>query len=145
VKVNSKILIASDHAGFGLKEQLKSYFADRFDFIDLGTDSENSVDYPEFGKKIAEEIQNKTAKFGVLICGSGVGISIAANRNKFVRAALCQTIEIAELARKHNDANVLALGARLTDLNTSIAIFEKFFSTEFEGGRHEIRVKKLSD
>ncbi|HCR86437.1 MAG TPA: ribose 5-phosphate isomerase B [Alphaproteobacteria bacterium] len=138
-----KILIASDHAGFELKEYIKSSLSAKFDFIDLGTNSDESVDYPDFGKKLAAEIENKTAEFGIVICGSGIGISIAANRNKAVRAALCLTEEMALLARKHNDANVLALGARLTPVQTNLNIIEKFFSTSFDGGRHSERVNKL--
>lgn len=140
--MKEKILIASDHAGFELKEFIRRKF-DNYQFIDLGTDSTESVDYPDYGHKLAQEIENKTAEKGILICGSGIGISIAANRNKAVRAALCTSEEMALLARKHNDANVLALGARITSTENNLKIIEKFLTTPFDGGRHEDRVKKL--
>ncbi len=139
-----KILIASDHAGFKLKEELKSSLATEFEFIDLGTNSEGSVDYPDFGTALAKAIENKKAEFGILICGSGVGISIAANRNPAVRAALVYNEEIAKLSRQHNDANVICLGARFLDITTARKLVEIFLNTPFEGGRHENRVKKLS-
>lgn len=139
-----KILIAADHAGFKLKEELKSYLSKNFEVIDLGTNSEQSVDYPDFGTALAKAIENRKAEKGILICGSGVGISIAANRNKAVRAALVCNEEIAKLARQHNDANVICLGARLTDTTTAIKLVDIFLTTSFEGGRHETRVKKLS-
>jgi RpiB/LacA/LacB family sugar-phosphate isomerase len=110
-----KILIASDHAGFKLKEDLKSHLSKNFEVIDLGANSEDSVDYPDFGTALAKAIENKKAETGVLICGSGIGISIAANRNPAVRAALVYNEEIAKLSRLHNDANVICLGARFTD------------------------------
>lgn len=139
-----KVLIASDHAGYKLKEFLKASFAQQYKFIDLGTNATKSVDYPDFGSRLAAEIAKKTAEIGVLVCGSGIGISIAANREPKVRAALCYNEEAAELSRKHNNANVLCLGARMTNEKEALKTFKKFFSTEFEGGRHEIRVEKLS-
>lgn len=138
-----KILIASDHAGYRLKEFLKASFAQKYNFIDLGTNSKVSVDYPDFGNSLAKEIAAETAEFGVLVCGSGIGISIAANREPKVRAALCYNEDAAELSRLHNDANVLCLGARMTNEKDALKTFKKFFSTEFEGGRHEKRVEKL--
>lgn len=140
----SKIAIASDHAGFNLKEAIKNHFADSVEWLDLGTDSEESVDYPDFGKALGEAITNGEAPRGVVICGSGIGISIAANRFPKVRAALCMTKEMAHLARQHNDANVLALGERLVDTERAIEIVDVFLNTEFEGGRHQRRVDKLS-
>ncbi len=139
-----KILIASDHAGFKLKEDLKSHLSKNFEVIDLGTNSEDSVDYPDFGTALAKAIENKKAETGVLICGSGIGISIAANRNPAVRAALVYNEEIAKLSRLHNDANVICLGARFTDSATAKKLVDIFLNTGFEGGRHENRVKKLS-
>lgn len=139
VSIKPKIYIASDHAGFDLKAFLIKKFPT---LIDLGTDSAESVDYPDFAKKLGQEIQE--GDFGILICGSGVGISIAANRFKNIRAALCLNEKIAELARRHNDANVLCLGARLINEEKAIEIIEKFLATKFEGGRHIERVKKLS-
>lgn len=138
-----KIVFGSDHAGFELKEKLKAYLKG-YEIIDIGTNSTDSVDYPDFGKKAAEVIADGTAELGIIICGSGIGISIAANRNPKVRAALCITPEMAKLSRQHNDANILALGARLTSESESQLIVDAFLKTAFEGGRHEGRVKKLS-
>ncbi|MEM7679899.1 MAG: ribose 5-phosphate isomerase B [Pseudomonadota bacterium] len=138
----AKIAIASDHGGYKLKEKIKEHFAD-FDWLDLGTDSDESVDYPEFGQALARAITNGEAEQGVLICGSGIGISIAANRFAAVRAALCTSEEMATLSRQHNNANVIALGERITDEATALKCVETFFNTNFEGGRHERRVGKL--
>ena len=146
IRKSLPILIASDHAGFNLKEFLitelkKAGFAP----IDLGCDSaEKSVDYPDFAQKLAKKIIAKKAKFGILVCGSGVGISIAANRFKEVRAALCANAKVAKLSRLHNDANVICLGARLTAPSAALNAVKVFLKTEFEGGRHERRVAKLS-
>ncbi|MCF8496305.1 MAG: ribose 5-phosphate isomerase B [Alphaproteobacteria bacterium] len=137
------IALASDHAGYALKERLKARLSGQIEFLDLGTDSEQSVDYPDFGRAAAQALQDGRAERAILICGSGIGISIAANRFAFVRAALCVNPEMARLARLHNDANVLALGARLVDEDTAVACVEVFLNTAFEGGRHEGRVKKL--
>jgi len=140
-----RFAIASDHAGFALKEALKAKFADKIDFLDLGVEEEARVDYPDYGYKLGQAIQDGEAARGIVICGSGIGISIAANRFPSVRAALCMTPEMAKLARQHNDANVLALGQRLVDEDTAFEIVEAFLNTEFEGGRHAGRVEKLSD
>lgn len=140
-----KISIASDHAGFKLKEFLiRSLKNKKDEVLDLGTDSENSVDYPDFGKKLAEHIAENRSNLGILICGSGVGISIAANRNPKVRAALCWNNEVAKLARQHNDANVICLGARFVSEEQALEMVNTFLSTAFEGGRHTKRVEKLS-
>ena len=139
-----KLVFAADHAGYELKEQLKSYLNGKYQIRDLGTDSVDSVDYPDFGKSAAEAIAAGQAELGVVICGSGIGISIAANRNPKIRCALCQNEEAAKLARQHNDANMLALGARLTAEEEAKKILEVFLSTPFEGGRHVKRVEKLS-
>ena len=133
-----KIYIASDHAGYELKEFLKT----KFECIDLGTNSTDSVDYPNFGKKAADEVA-KGDSVGIIICGSGIGISIAANRNPKIRAALCLTSEMAKLSRQHNDANILALGARLTKPEEAVNIVQAFLETPFEGGRHQKRVDML--
>lgn len=138
------IAISSDHAGFELKEILKNEIATLgYDVQDLGTNSTDSVDYPDYGYKLASAVSSGAADLGVAICGSGVGISIAANRKPKVRAALCQSAEVAELSRKHNNANVLALGARIVSVELAKEILHAFLNTEFEGGRHENRVKKL--
>lgn len=140
----NRFAIASDHAGFALKEALKERFGGKIDFDDLGPDSEDRVDYPDYGRKMGEAITSGRAQRGILICGSGIGITIAANRFPSVRAANCVTPEMARLARAHNDANVLGLGQRLIDQETAFAIVEAFLGTEFEGGRHAARVEKLS-
>jgi len=138
------IAIASDHAGFELKELLKKTIESLgYKVIDLGADSTKSVDYPDYGYKLATSVSKGDAQFGVAICGSGIGISIAANRKPKVRAALCHNVETAALARQHNNANVLALGARFVSAELAIEMLKTFLSTEFEGGRHENRVKKL--
>ena len=138
----TKLAIASDHGGFALKEQIKERFSD-IEWLDLGTDSDESVDYPEYGQAMGKAITDGDVAQGILICGSGIGISIAANRFPAVRAALCTSVEMAELSRQHNNANVLALGERIIDQETAFACVEAFLNTEFEGGRHERRVSKL--
>lgn len=138
-----KVAIASDHGGYTLKEAIKERFSD-IDWLDLGTDSGESVDYPEFGKKLADAVAGGDADTGVVICGTGIGISIAANRNPAVRAGLCTDTTMARLTRAHNDANVLALGERVIGQETAFDIVETFLNTEFEGGRHARRVEKLS-
>ena len=138
------IVIASDHAGYELKQVLGEDLAGMgFDVIDLGTDGGDSVDYPDFAFKLTTAIKAGRAALGVLICGSGIGISIAANRDPEIRAAPCQDTLTARLARQHNDANVLALGARLVGESDAKEILRVFLETEFEGGRHARRVAKL--
>ena len=139
------IYFASDHAGKLLRQTLLSYVkAAGHDVVDLGSKEERSVDYPEFGVKLAMALKQDHAGCGIAICGSGIGISVALNRFSWVRAALVSQPEAAELARKHNDANVLALGERLIDAETAKESVKKFLSTEFGGGRHQRRVNKLS-
>lgn len=137
-----KIFIAADHAGFSLKKYLITELTKLgYTPVDLGTDSaEKSVDYPDFAQKLAKKL---TTEFGILICGSGIGISIAANRFKHIRAALCHNIKLAKLARAHNDANVLCLGARIVKNKAALGITKAFLTSKFEGERHERRVKKL--
>lgn len=138
------VAIASDHAGFELKEQLRAYLETLgLSVLDLGTHSLDSVDYPDFGKALAEAIADGRSDKGVLVCGSGIGISIAANRNPAVRAALCHDVTTAQLCRLHNDANVIALGSRIVGVEVAKDAVKAFFSTEFEGGRHQRRVAKL--
>ena len=137
-----KISIGSDHAGFELKQKIiKKYSSFKFD--DCGTFTNKSVDYPDFGHKVANSVLNNHVDYGIVVCGSGIGISIAANRNKGIRAALCTSTEHAKLSRLHNDANVLALGSRLTDEKDIYAIIDIFLATPFEGGRHSDRIKKI--
>lgn len=139
------IAVASDHAGFDLKEVLKRDLqAAGHDVLDLGTNSTTSVDYPDFGHAMAEAIASGRAGRGVLVCGSGIGISIAANRNPKVRAALAHDVVSARLSREHNDANVVAFGQRLIEIETAREALRVFLSTPFEGGRHAGRVAKLS-
>ena len=140
----TKIAIASDHAGFELKQAVVRHLGAE-NVLDLGTNTVDSVDYPDFGYAVGKALQEGKIEQGIVICGSGIGISIAANRNKAVRAALCMNTEMAKLARQHNDANVLALGARLVDESTALDIVNVFFKTEFEGGRHARRVEKLTN
>ncbi|WP_022729491.1 ribose 5-phosphate isomerase B [Fodinicurvata sediminis] len=138
------IALASDHAGYGLKSLLAEEIVKLgHTVLDLGTDSEESVDYPDYGRAMAEAIAEGRVKRGVIVCGTGIGISMAANRNPAVRAALCSDETSARLARQHNDANVLALGARLVGEEVAKACLKVFLETEFEGGRHQRRVDKL--
>ena len=138
-----KIYIASDHAGFELKEYLiNSFKKNNIDIIDLGCNSaKDSVDYPDYANKLCEKITENN--FGILICGTGVGISISANRHKKIRAALCYNKTIAKLARSHNDANVICLGARIVKKKYALAICKTFFTQKFDGQRHVARVEKL--
>lgn len=128
-----KLAIACDHGGYSLKEAIKAHFSD-VEWLDLGTNSNDSVDYPEYGQKLAKAIAGGEVQQGIVICGSGIGISIAANRNPAVRAALCTDVTMARLTRAHNDANVLALGARIIGEEVAFDIVEIFLNTEFEGG-----------
>ena len=138
------VAVASDHAGFELKETVKILLAEKgYAVLDLGTNGTQSVDYPDFGKALADAVAAGRAQRGVGICGSGIGISIALNRKPGVRAALCHDVLDARLARQHNDANVLALGARTTGIDVVKACIETFLDTPFEGGRHARRVEKL--
>jgi ribose 5-phosphate isomerase B len=139
------IVIASDHAGVGLKSVLKEELAALgYEVRDLGTQDEQSVDYPDMADALSEAIGAGGISRGVLICGSGIGIAIAANRHRHVRAAPCHDALTARLAREHNDANVLALGARLIGTDTARDCLRVFLATEFEGGRHKRRVEKMS-
>ena len=139
-----KISIGCDHAGFKTKEMIISLLEElKHDVLDLGTNSIDSVDYPIYGLKVGESIKNKIVDMGVVICGSGIGISIAANKISGVRAALCTSVEHAILSRKHNNANVLALGARLTDEKDIKEIIIKWLDTSFEGGRHQTRINLI--
>jgi len=139
------IAVASDHAGFDLKEILKRDLQEAgHDVLDLGTHSSASVDYPDFGKAMGEAIASGKAARGVLVCGTGIGISIAANRHAHVRAALCHDTTTARLCREHNDANVLVLGARTTGIETARDCLRAFLGTGFAGGRHQRRIDKMT-
>lgn len=140
-----KISIASDHAGFALKQQIADALKGMgHDVEDFGTDSEESVDYPDFAEPAAREVASGGADRGVLVCGSGVGVSIVANKVDGVRAVHAHDPDEAEMSRRHNDANVLTLGERTTSPDEAVKIVERFLSTDFEGGRHERRVEKIS-
>lgn len=140
-----RIAIASDHAAFELKAELREYLIEQgHEVADLGPETADRVDYPDFGYKLAAVIADGTARFGVALCGSGIGISIAVNRNPACRAALVSEPLSAALAREHNDANVIAMGARLTGSDMAKACLDAFLAAEFGGGRHAGRVEKLT-
>jgi ribose 5-phosphate isomerase B len=141
---NGTVAVASDHAGLALKQVLADELrAMAYEVLDLGTDSPDSVDYPDYGRALAEPIAGGRAERGVVVCGPGIGVSIAANRHPGVRAAVCHDVSSARLSRQHNDANVLALGARLIGVETAKDCLRTFLETRFEGGRHARRVAKL--
>jgi len=140
----SKIALAADHAGYEFKDALASYLREKgYDVIDLGTNSSDSVDYPVYAKKLCSSILSGECEKGILVCGTGIGMSIAANRHKGIRAALCTIPEYARLAREHNNANVLCLGARFVGFDEAVKITDVFLNTEFLGGRHQNRVNQL--
>jgi len=144
---NYDLVIASDHAGYKLKEKIIKYLAaskPEVSVMNYGTWSEDSVDYPDYTKPVTDAIINEEAPRGILICGTGIGMSVAANRNSDIHAALCVDVGMAEKARQHNDANVLALGARVISQDVALACVETFLITKAEGGRHAMRVEKLS-
>ena len=139
-----KIAIGCDHAAFDEKNNLITHLENKnFLVKDFGCFSNDSVDYPDYARLVAKEMQNNNYDFGILICGSGIGISIAANRHRGIRAALCTSEFHAEMSRKHNDANIIALGARITPIDEMFSIISKFLDTEFEGGRHQNRIEKI--
>ena len=139
-----KIFISSDHAGYNLKEQIKKRFIKRFKFQDLGpNNSKISVNYPEYAHKLCKKVGVSSKNMGILVCGSGMGMSMAANRHKKIRAAVCYSIKNTKLSRLHNNANIITLGSRLTKKNTAFKCIETFMNTKFEGGRHKKRVKKI--
>lgn len=141
---SKKIGIASDHAGFSLKTLIANELRRQgYDVLDLGTQNEDRVDYPDYGNALAAEIEKGTVPRGIAVCGSGIGISIALNRHFAVRAALCHDVTSARLSRQHNDANVLALGGRVIGTETAFDCVRIFLNTPFEGGRHATRVEKL--
>lgn len=145
--MSSKIIaVASDHAGFELKSTIVQKLEDMgYEVLDLGTDGRKSVDYPDFGYAMAEAIKDHKAERGVLVCGSGIGISIAANRHREIRAALINDALGARMARMHNDANVICFGGRVIGVDVALDCLKIFLKTEFEGGRHSGRVDKLSN
>ncbi len=141
-----RVAIASDHAGFELKEKIKHYLLEKgVEVLDHGTHSPASVDYPDFAKKVVTSVLNGEVDYGILLCGTGIGMSISANRYKGIRAALCLFPDMARLARAHNNANVLVLPGRLVGPDLAFWIVDTFLTTPFEAGRHERRVQKIDE
>lgn len=141
-----KIALGSDHGGYELKKIIKEHLLDKgHEIIDYGTESSNSVDYPEYGFRVGQAVIGKTAELGLVICGTGIGISISANKVKGIRAALCTDSYMAKMAREHNDANILALGARVIGPGLALDIVDAFLSTPFSGQRHSRRVEMISE
>ncbi len=142
----TKIAIGSDHAGLPLKEEIIKYFKEKsIDYIDYGTNSSDSVDYSDYGKKVAYSVKDGECEKGIVICGTGIGISIAANKVKGIRAALCTNSYMAKMTRLHNDSNVLALGQRVIGVGLALEIVETWLNTKFEGGRHQRRIDKIKE
>ena len=139
------IPIGADHAGFELKKAIIKHLKEKgYELEDFGCYSEESIDYPDYGHPVAEKVNSNTTTLGIVICGSGNGINMTVNKHQGVRGALCWGVEIAELARQHNNANILALPARYLSNEEALLIVDAFFETEFEGGRHERRVNKIT-
>jgi len=139
-----KICISSDHAGFDLKENIKNYLIKKkVSIFDLGPYVNKSVDYPDYAKKLANRIKAKKSDLGILVCGSGTGMAISANKIKTIRAAVCYNVKSTRLSRQHNNANIIALGARLIKKSLSLKLVDTFLKTKFEGGRHLKRIKKI--
>ena len=139
-----KIYISSDHAGYNLKEKIKKRFIKKYNFHDLGTDNSSvSVNYPEYAHKLCKKVSDNPKNIGILVCGSGMGMSMAANKHKKIRAAMCYSVKNTKLSRLHNNANIITLGSRLTKKNIAFKCIDTFVNTKFEGGRHKKRVKKI--
>ena len=139
-----KLAIGSDHAGVELKGKIIDHYKD-IEFIDVGTYNEESTDYPDWISKVGVKIQNKEVNSGIVICGTGIGASIVANKMKGIRAALCLNILTAEMAKRHNNANVLALGARIMGVDLVFGVIEMWLNTPFDGGRHQRRLDKIEE
>ncbi|MBN2417427.1 ribose 5-phosphate isomerase B [bacterium] len=138
------VALGSDHAGYQLKERIKEYLtAQKIPFEDFGTHSQDSVDYPDTAVRVSHSVRDRKHTYGVLICGSGIGMSITANKVAGIRAALCTSVTHARMGRLHNDANILTLGERYTDPDAAVDIVDTFLRTEFEGGRHQRRIDKI--
>ena len=139
-----KICIASDHAGYSLKEQIKDHLINKYvSIFDLGPYQNKSVDYPDYAKKLAKRVKDQKSDIGILVCGSGTGMAISANKTKGIRAAVCYNIKSTKLSRQHNNANVICIGARFTNKSIALKLVATFLKTKFEGGRHLRRVKKI--
>ena len=139
-----KIFISSDHAGFNLKEDIKVFLKKKkFKFVDLGPENNNRVDYPDYAHAVAKKVKNNNNFRGILICGTGIGMNIAANRHKNIRAAQCYNTKSTKLSRLHNDSNIITLGAKLLSKKNALNCVSIFIKTKFEGGRHLKRIKKI--
>ena len=139
-----KIFISSDHAGYKLKEEIKSHLSKKkISFLDIGPHNDNRVDYPDFAHKVARKVKANKNNIGILVCGSGMGMNIAANRHKNIRAAQCFNLKSTKLSRLHNDANIITLGSRLLNKKIALTCVIAFLNTKFEGGRHLKRIKKI--
>ena len=144
INLFKKICIGSDHAGFKLKEAIKDFLINRnISIIDLGPMNDNSVDYTDYAKKLSHRVKSKKSDIGILVCGSGTGMAMSANKIKGIRAAVCYNLKSTRLSRQHNDANIISIGSRLTKKNTAFKLVSVFLKTKFEGGRHQRRVKKI--
>ena len=143
-RVITRIILASDHAGFHLKENIKKFLIKkRKNILDLGTKNTHPVDYPDFAHLLSKKMKKNNNQFGILVCGSGIGMDMAANKHKNVRAALCYNVKSTRLSRQHNNANVMTIGARLTKKNVALKCVTTFIKTDFKGGRHLHRIKKI--
>ena len=139
-----KIFISSDHAGFKLKEEIKSYLSKKkISYKDMGPFNDERVDYPDYAHKVARKVKTDKSNVGILVCGSGMGMNIAANRHKNIRAAQCFNLKSTKLSRLHNDANIITLGSRLLNKKLALNCVNTFLNTKFEGGRHSKRIKKI--
>lgn len=144
ISLFKKVCIASDHGGFSLKEAIKDHLIKKnISIIDLGPSENKTVDYPDYAKKVANRIKAKKSDVGILVCGSGTGMAISANKTKTIRAAVCYNANSTRLSREHNNANIISLGARLTSKKLSLKLVNIFLKTKFEGGRHLKRVNKI--
>ena len=143
-KISKTVCIASDHAGYDLKENIKNHLIDKkISVFDLGPYNKNSVDYPDYAKKLGNRIKMRKSDVGILVCGSGTGMAISANKIKSIRAAVCYNLSSTRLSRQHNNANIMALGSRLTKKKLSLKLVDVFLKTKFEGGRHLRRIRKI--
>tara|TARA_Y100000591_G_scaffold309293_1_gene310480 strand:+ start:1063 stop:1515 length:453 start_codon:yes stop_codon:yes gene_type:complete len=143
-KIFKTACIASDHAGFDLKEDIKNHLINKnISIFDIGPYNDHSVDYPDYAKKLGNRIKLRKSDVGILVCGSGTGMAISANKIKTIRAAVCYNLRSTRLSRQHNNANIIALGSRLTNKKLSLKLVEVFLQTKFEGGRHLRRIKKI--
>ena len=142
--ISEKVILASDHAGFKLKEEIKKFLIKkRKKVLDLGTENTSSVDYPDYAHLLSKKMKKSENQFGILICGSGIGMSMAANKHKNIRAALCYNTRSTKLSRQHNNANVMTIGARLIKKNVALKCVSTFLETDFNRGRHLRRIKKI--